>query len=96
MHAALRDAAQRTVEPVRIRVGAATGEPIERHGDFFGSTVQLASRLCMQAAPGQTLVSSSLVALCADRFFVDLGEITLKGFPEPVRAHAVAGDGRSV
>ena len=90
MHAALRDAAHRTVEPVRIRVGAAAGEPIERHGDFFGSTVQLASRLCMHAAPGQTLVSSSLVELCADPRFVDLGEMALKGFPEPVRAHAVA------
>jgi class 3 adenylate cyclase len=90
VHAALRDAAHRTVEPVRVRVGVAAGEPIERNGDFFGSTVQLAARLCMQAEPGQTLVSASVVELCGHRQFTDVGELTLKGFPQPVRAHAVA------
>jgi class 3 adenylate cyclase len=67
----------------------AAGEPIERNGDFFGSTVQLAARLCMHAQPGQTVVSPSIVELCGGRAFVDLGELTLKGFPQPVRAHAV-------
>ena len=89
VHAALRAATHRTVEPVRVHMGAAAGEPIERNGDFFGSTVQLAARLCVQAAPGQTLVSSSVVEHCGDRRFSDLGELTLKGFPQPVRAHAV-------
>ena len=88
MHAALQEVAH-TREPVRIRVGAAAGEPIERNGDFFGSTVQLAARLCAHAEPGQTLVSSSVAELCADRRFTDLGDVTLKGFPTPVRAHAV-------
>ena len=89
VHAALRDAAPRTVEPVRIRAGAAAGEPIQRHGDFFGSTVQLAARLCRQAEPGQTLVSASVAELCGSRRFIDVGELALKGFPQPVRAHAV-------
>jgi len=89
VHAALREAAHHTVEPVRIRVGAAAGEPIERNGDFFGSTVQLAARLCVQADPGQTLVSSSVAELCASHRFTDVGELALKGFPQPVRAHAV-------
>lgn len=88
-HAAVRDAADRTVEPVRIRIGAAAGQPIERNGDFFGSTVQLAARLCTQAAPGQTLVASSVVELCRERRFVDMGGLALKGFPDPVHAHAV-------
>ena len=60
-----------------------------RNGDFFGSTVQLAARLCMQAAPGQTLVSSSVAELCGHRQLTDVGELTLKGFPNAVRAHAV-------
>ncbi|HJQ85709.1 MAG TPA: DUF4242 domain-containing protein, partial [Candidatus Binatia bacterium] len=64
-------------------------EPIERNGDFFGSTVQLAARLCEQAEPGQTLVSPSVAELCGGRRFTDVGELVLKGFPEPVRAHAV-------
>jgi len=90
VHAALH-AADRADDPVRIRVGAATGEPVERHGDFFGATVQLAARLCTVAQPGQTLVSSSVVAACARHRFDDVGEVALKGFPQPVRAHAVAG-----
>ena len=89
VHAALRDASDRVVEPVRVRVGAATGEPLERNGDFFGSTVQMASRLCAVAEPGQTLVSSSVVESCEGHRFRDVGERTLKGFPQPVRAHAV-------
>jgi class 3 adenylate cyclase len=89
VHAALRDAARRTVESVAVRIGVAAGEPIERHGDFFGSTVQLAARLCVQAEPGRTLVSSSVVERCAAHRFADVGHLSLKGFPERVRAHAV-------
>lgn len=88
-HAALRDVAHGTPEPVRIRVGVAAGEPLERNGDFFGSTVQLAARLCMQAPPGETLVSASVVESSGDRRFMDRGEITLKGFAQPVRAYAI-------
>lgn len=79
---------------VRLRIGSACGEPVERHGDFFGSTVQLAARLCGRAAPNQTLVSSAVTELCADkRFrFEDIGEVTLKGFDAPVRAFAAITD----
>ena len=94
VHAALYDPTHRTAEPVRIRVGIAAGEPIERNGDFFGSTVQLAARLCMQAAPSQTLVSSSVAEICGHRQLTDVGELTLKGFPHAVRAHAVVEEGR--
>jgi class 3 adenylate cyclase len=89
VHAALRAEASRTVEPVRIRVGIATGEPLERNGDFFGATVQLAARLCTQAEPGRTLVSFAVVESCGNRRFADLGEIPLKGFADPVRAYTV-------
>ena len=90
VHAALRAARNDdVVGSVRVRVGAATGEPLERNGDFFGATVQMASRLCAVAEPGQTLVSSSVVEACEGHRFRDLGERTLKGFPQPVRAHAV-------
>jgi class 3 adenylate cyclase len=79
-------------EPVRLRVGIASGEPVERLGDFFGSAVQLAARLCAHATPGHTLVSTSVTELCAASGirFVDIGELVLKGFEQPVRAHAAA------
>jgi class 3 adenylate cyclase len=77
---------------VKVRIGAAAGEPVEKHGDFFGSTVQLAARLCAQAQPDQIVVSNAVVELCIGKGlrFQDLGELSLKGFDRAVRAHAVA------
>ncbi|MEZ5117198.1 MAG: adenylate/guanylate cyclase domain-containing protein [Candidatus Nanopelagicales bacterium] len=43
----------------QLRVGLATGDVLERMGDVFGSTVNLASRLTAQARPGSTLVDST-------------------------------------
>jgi class 3 adenylate cyclase len=77
--------------PIRVRIGAAAGEPVEQNSDLFGSTVQLASRLCSHASPGQILVSNVVAELCLGKGlpFQDLGEVTLKGFGRPVRAHVV-------
>ena len=76
--------------PLKVRVGAAAGEPVEKNNDLFGSTVQLAARLCAHAEPEQILVSTAIAELCIgkDLSFEDLGEVTLKGFTSPVRAHA--------
>ena len=56
--------------------------------DLFGSSVQLARRICDEAEPGQILVSDIVRQLCAGRTFVfsDLGRIPLKGFED---AHAL-------
>jgi class 3 adenylate cyclase len=80
-------------EPFQIRIGLASGQPVERFGDFFGSTVQLAARLCAKAQPGQTLVSSGVPELCADKglAFEEVGELELKGFDRPVRAFKPIG-----
>jgi class 3 adenylate cyclase len=77
---------------LKVRVGAAAGEPVEQRNDLFGSTVQLASRLCAHAQPEQILVSNAIAELCLGKglLFEDLGEVTLKGFGYPVRAHAAA------
>jgi class 3 adenylate cyclase len=77
---------------LKVRVGAAAGEPVEQRNDLFGSTVQLASRLCARAQPEQILVSNAIAELCLGKglLFEDLGEVTLKGFGYPVRAHAAA------
>lgn len=69
--------------PLRVCIGAAAGWPIERLNDLFGSTVQLAARLCAQAKPEQTLISSSVVELCPDLSFESLGEMSFKGFDQP-------------
>jgi class 3 adenylate cyclase len=77
--------------PVKVRIGAAAGEPVEHRSDLFGSTVQLAARLCSHAQPDQILVSSVIAELCIGKGlpFEDLGEVTLKGFDRPVKIHAV-------
>jgi len=77
---------------LRVRVGAAVGEPVEQNNDLFGSTVQLAARLCAHAQPEQILVSNAIAELCIGKglSFEDVGEVTLKGFGSPVRAHAAA------
>jgi len=78
--------------PLQIRIGIASGEPVEHRNDIFGSTVQLAARLCTCANAEQILVSNVVAELCFGKKlrFQDLGQITLKGFDQPIRAHAVA------
>jgi class 3 adenylate cyclase len=77
---------------VKVRIGLAAGEPVEHHDDLFGSTVQLAARLCSHAQAEEILVSNVVAELCVGKTlpFRELGEVTLKGFDRPVRAHAVA------
>lgn len=77
--------------PLRVRIGIAAGEPIEHHNDLFGSTVQLAARLCARAEPEQVLVSNTVAELCIGKSLPlrDVGQVTLKGFEQPVRAHCI-------
>ena len=87
-----KDAEGNPERPLKVRVGAAAGEPVEQHNDLFGCTVQLAARLCAHAQPEQILVSNAIAELCIGKglSFEDVGELTLKGFGSPVRAHAAA------
>ncbi|PYI76407.1 MAG: DUF4242 domain-containing protein [Verrucomicrobia bacterium] len=86
-----RRAREQDNHPIKVRIGGAAGEPVERNNDIFGSTVQLASRLCSHAEPGQILVSSVVAELCIGKglTFRPLGEVSLKGFDRPVNVHAV-------
>jgi len=58
---------------------------------LFGSTVQLAARICDHAKPEQILVTSVVQKLCMGKKlpFSDLGETTLRGFDEPELLHEV-------
>ncbi|MGK5558508.1 adenylate/guanylate cyclase domain-containing protein [Actinomadura kijaniata] len=50
----------------RVRVGLAHGEIIMRHGDVFGTPVNLAARLTAVARPGSVLADKALAAELAD------------------------------
>lgn len=77
--------------PVMVRIGISSGEPVEQGNDLFGSTVQLAARLCAQAEPGQVLVSTMVADLCQDESlnFSETCEVQLKGFEQQVGARFV-------
>lgn len=76
-----------------VRMGLAAGEPVDRDGDLFGSTVNLASRLCAAAKPNTILVSEAVSQLgSAGGFaFTEADERVLKGFAAPVRAFELHG-----
>ena len=82
---------ERSEHQVKVRIGAAAGEPVEHHDDLFGSTIQLAARLCSHAQPKEILVSNVVAELCIGKGlnFRALGEVPLKGFDRPVQIHAV-------
>jgi class 3 adenylate cyclase len=79
--------------PVFIGVHEISGATAEAIADAHTRDVavqgEYAARLCAHVQPGQTLVSSSVVALCRERRFTDVGDVSLKGIPQPVRAHVV-------
>jgi class 3 adenylate cyclase len=68
----------------------------QRNNDLYGSTVQLAARLCAHAQPSQILLSNAVAELCIGKALplTDVGRVSLKGFEQPVHAHAVATDVR--
>jgi len=75
----------------RVRIGISVGEPVSQHEDLFGAVVNLASRICGHADPGQILVSSAVRELSVGKptTFRDRGPIALKGFDDPVRLFEV-------
>jgi adenylate cyclase len=68
-------------------VGVAAGPVVVQGGDYFGRTVNLASRVAGRAQAGQVLVTEAVAAAVPGDAvaFSDLGELRLKGFSAPVR-----------
>ena len=65
-------------------VGIAAGPLIRRDGDYFGRTVNLAARICDAATAGSVLASREVADLTQDRAWTDVGEVELRGVPQPV------------
>ena len=72
-------------EGVEPRGGVAFGEVIARHGDYYGTVVNLASRLAELAVPGEVLVDEAAATSARGSFdFRPAGRRLLKGFDEPL------------
>jgi class 3 adenylate cyclase len=67
---------------LRVRIGIAAGEPVDHNDDLFGSTVNLASRICDAAAPGHVLTSDLVHEMGSERgySFGRSHDLELKGF----------------
>ncbi len=73
--------------PLGLRIGLSAGEVIRETDDYFGDPVIEAARLCAQADGGQILAADLVRAMAGRRSphaFSPLGEIELKGLPEPI------------
>ena len=74
-------------DPLELRVGVSVGEVLEEDGDWFGTPVVEAARLCDAAGDGRTLAHALVASLVGSRAtgfsFVERGERTLKGLSEP-------------
>jgi adenylate cyclase len=76
---------------VPLRVGLHHGPAVERNGDYFGATVNLAARVSGAAAGGEVLVSGPTAALVPDLdgvVYESRGKHELRNVSEPVELFA--------
>ena len=73
--------------PLALYVGLNAGEPIAEEQDLFGTSVDLAARICDHAKAGQILAADVVRQLAAGKqfLFADLGETELRGFEDPIK-----------
>ena len=73
--------------PLGVYVGLNAGEPIAEDDDLFGTSINLAARICDRAEAGQILAANVVRELAAgkDFLFADLGETELRGSEDPVK-----------
>src|ERR1700722_7292884 len=75
-----------------LRVGIASGWAVSHAGDWFGSPVNIASRITHAARPGDVVVAEAVrqeVRAAKDFEWSSLGERSLRGISLPVNLFAV-------
>jgi class 3 adenylate cyclase len=77
--------------PLQVHIGLNAGEPVAEDGDIFGTSVQLARRVCDAAGGGEILASDVVRQLAAGKgfLFAARGDAALRGFEDPVRLYEV-------
>jgi adenylate cyclase len=71
-----------------IRAGVAYGPAVNRWGDWYGSTVNLASRLTERARPASVLTTEKVRDAVGDGYeWSFAGEKKLKGLAAPLRTY---------
>jgi adenylate cyclase len=75
-----------------VRVGGNHGSAIERAGDYFGTTINVAARVSALARGGELLVTGATAALAAGLegvLYESRGRQTLRNIAEPVEIFSV-------
>ena len=78
-----------------VRVGINTGSAVQRRGDWFGSTVNVAARVSGAAAGGEVLLTEATRLAAGPLAGIHLqprGRRLLKNLAEPVRLHAATAE----
>jgi len=78
-------------QEMHVRIGLSAGEPVEENNDLFGSTVQMAARVCNSASPDQILAVQSVKDNCTHKQheFLHVGHKVFKGFNEPASLYEI-------
>jgi class 3 adenylate cyclase len=75
---------------IEVRAGIAYGRVLAQDGDYFGTPVNLASRLVARAEPGQVVTAEELVQVLGAGWSAVLNEsVLLRGFHDPVDVYAL-------
>jgi class 3 adenylate cyclase len=83
---------QQYEQPIRVRIGINSGEPIQQGDDYIGRAVNLASRIQNEANGGQILISEvvrNLAGPIQGVQYVDRGIFKLQGIEEKQRLYEV-------
>jgi adenylate cyclase len=78
-------------EAPAVRVGLNYGPAVERGGDYFGSTINIAARVSALASGGEVLVTGETAARAPDLegvFYESRGRQTLRNVAEPIEIFA--------
>lgn len=80
-------------EGIPAHAGIHAGTLIERDGDYFGTTVNVTSRIAGMAGPGEIALTDEVLAdLPSKDFDIDsLDPVDLKGIRQPVAVHIIKG-----
>ena len=76
------------------RVGIHYAQAVYRDGDYFGTHVNLAHRVVGRALAGEVMVTDAVVESLGERGLTcaPIGEVSLKGFPEPTELYLVRAE----
>jgi adenylate cyclase len=82
-----------------VRIGVHTGPVVERDGDIYGGTVNLAARLAAHAHAGEILATGPVVAHLGSPGSLrvsSLGELMFKHVPAPIEVFSIEDPTRTI